>query len=101
MGWQKRAPIVAQSYKRLGGAIAEGILGWEKMMKRKSRKLYQLPEPPLNPERALEMLLHAYNYVRGLDLDGARGAANLLLSHYKELRRKAGQHNGLRRPCFP
>jgi hypothetical protein len=52
------------------------------------RKLHQLPEPPLKLERAVEVLLHAYNYVRGLDPDGETGAADLLLSKFEELKRK-------------
>jgi hypothetical protein len=50
--------------------------------------LRTLEPPPLRPERALEMLWHAYNYVRGLDVEGASSAADLLLSNYRELRRK-------------
>lgn len=49
--------------------------------------------PPLGSERALEMLLHAYNYVRALDLEGTRSAADLLLRNYKELKRNQQQCN--------
>src|SRR6266852_1161345 len=44
-----------------------------------------IPKCPLKAQRAAEMLLHAYNYVRGLDPDGETGAADLLWAKYKEL----------------
>ena len=56
-------------------------------MKTKSRKSCQL-EPPLKPGRVSEMLLHAYNYVRGLDPDGKSGAADLLWCKYQEVKQK-------------
>ena len=43
---------------------------------------------PLRLERAVEMLFHAYNYVRRLDPDAESGADDLLGSKYKELKRK-------------
>jgi hypothetical protein len=51
----------------------------------------QTLEAPLRSERALEMLWHAYNYVRGLNVEGASSAAALLLSNYRELKRKQRQ----------
>jgi hypothetical protein len=57
------------------------------------RKL--LREPPLRVERAVEMLLHAHNYVRRVDPDGKSGAADVLWSKYLQLKRKqAAQHEG-------
>ena len=50
-------------------------------------------DPPLGSERALAMLWQAYNYVRGLDLEGARSAADLLLSNYEELKGEQRQRN--------
>ena len=47
-----------------------------------------LSEPPLKLERAVEMVLHAYNYVRSVDADGESGAAALLWSTYQKLRLK-------------
>jgi hypothetical protein len=44
-----------------------------------------VPNCPLRVARAAEMLLHAYDYVRGLDPDGETGAAALLWAKYKEL----------------
>jgi hypothetical protein len=52
------------------------------------RKLRQLPEAPLRVNRAAEILLHAHNYVRGLDPDGESHAADLIWSKYQELKRK-------------
>ena len=49
------------------------------------RRLYQLLESPLRLERAVEMLLHAYSYVREVDPAGESGAANLLWSKYEEV----------------
>jgi hypothetical protein len=56
-------------------------------MKTKSRKRRQL-EPPLKPGRVTEVLLHAYNYVRGLDPAGKSGAADLLWCKYQEVKQK-------------
>jgi hypothetical protein len=42
-------------------------------------------EPPLRLDRAVEMLVHAYDYVRKLDPHGKSGAADLLLGKYREL----------------
>jgi hypothetical protein len=47
--------------------------------------LEPLLEPPLTSERVVEMLLHAYCYVRDVDPDGKTGAANLLWSKYSDL----------------
>jgi hypothetical protein len=44
-----------------------------------------IPKCPLKVERAAQMLLHAYDYVRGLDPDGKTGAADLLWAKYEEL----------------
>jgi hypothetical protein len=44
-----------------------------------------LPKCSLNVQRAAEILLHAYDYVQGLDPDGETGAADLLWAKYKEL----------------
>jgi hypothetical protein len=44
-----------------------------------------IPECPLKVERAAQMLLHAYDYVQGLDPDGKTGAADLLWTKYEEL----------------
>jgi len=46
------------------------------------------PGRQLGVDRAAEMLLHAYNYVRGLDPAGETGAADLLWTKYKELKGK-------------
>jgi hypothetical protein len=58
-------------------------------MKTNSQKPRQL-ESPLKPGRVTEVLLHAYNYVRGLDPDGKSGAADLLLRKYQEVKQKQG-----------
>jgi hypothetical protein len=44
-----------------------------------------IPKCPSKVERAAQMLLHAYDYVRGLDPDGKTGSADLLWAKYKEL----------------
>ncbi len=46
------------------------------------------PGRHLGVERAAEMLLHAYNYVRALDPVGKTGAADLLWTKYKEVKGK-------------
>ena len=56
-------------------------------MKTKSRKPRQL-EPTLKPGRVTKVLLHAYNYVRGLDPDEKSGAADLLWCKYQEVIQK-------------
>src|SRR5882672_10914276 len=61
-----------------GSAIALYIRGMNKGE-------IMIPKCPLKVERAAEMLLHAYNYVRGLDPDGETGAADLLWAKYNEL----------------
>ena len=50
------------------------------------RHLYRLL--PLKSDRAVEMVLHAYNYVRVVDPDPESGAAELLWTKYKEMKRK-------------
>ena len=47
-----------------------------------------IPKCPLNVERAAQMLLHAFSYVRVLDPNGETGAADLLWAKYKELNEK-------------
>jgi hypothetical protein len=42
---------------------------------------------PVTRERAVEMLMHAYIYVRQSDPTNQSGAAEVLWSKYKELRR--------------
>ena len=42
-------------------------------------------------ERAIEMLLHAYNYAQEVDPAGETGAADLLRRKYEELKRKQRQ----------
>jgi hypothetical protein len=64
---------------RLGRAIAQYI-SWKV-----NEGEIMIPKCPLNLKRAAEMLLHAYNYVRGLDPDVENGAAKLLLAKYKEI----------------
>jgi hypothetical protein len=60
------------------------------------RKLRQLPEAPLRLNRAIEILLHAYNYVRRVDLDKESRAADLIWSKYEELKRKQRRQNPAR-----
>jgi hypothetical protein len=57
-------------------------------LKRRSEVLSQLPEAPLRLNRAIEILLHAYKYVRGVDPDKERNAAGLIWTKYQELKRK-------------
>jgi hypothetical protein len=52
-------------------------------MKVKNQERYQLSEAPLTLQRVVEILLHAYDYVRALDPNGESGAAELLWSKYK------------------
>ncbi len=59
-------------------------------MKVKNQVLHQPPEAPLTLQRVVEILLHAYGYVRALDPNGESGAAELLRSKYKELKRSQG-----------
>jgi hypothetical protein len=56
-------------------------------MKVKNQKLHKLSEPPLTSPRVMEMLLHAYDYIRTVDPNGKSGAAELLWSKYKDLKR--------------
>jgi len=48
---------------------------------------YQSQEASLRSDRAVQMVVHAYRYVRGIDPDGESGAADLLRSTYEELKR--------------
>ena len=57
------------------------------------RRLRQLPEAPLRLNRAIEILLHAHNYVRGLEPNGESRAADLIWSKYQELKRKQRRQN--------
>ena len=52
------------------------------------RKLRHLPESRLRLARAVEILLHAYEYVQGIDPNGESGAAAMLWSKYNELKRE-------------
>src|SRR5882757_5985645 len=56
-------------------------------MKVKNQKFRQLREAPLTLPRVMEMLVHAYGYVRAVDPNGESGAAELLWSKYKQLKR--------------
>ena len=56
-------------------------------MKVKNQKLHRLLEAPLTLPRVMEVLLHAYNYVRAVDPNEESGAAELLWSKYKDLKR--------------
>ena len=62
-------------------------------MKAKGPQLHQLLQPQIKLERAVEMLLHAYDYVREVDPADETGAADLVWSKYEELKRKQRQRS--------